>query len=68
MEDRLKVMEQDIKELIKAVAELPEKILEKADSRYAPISVAKWLYWTAGILFTALVGIGVFVIEFIIKK
>lgn len=35
MDDRLKAMEKDIKDLIKAVAELPEKILEKADNRYA---------------------------------
>lgn len=62
MDDRLKAMEKDIKDLIKAVAELPERILEKADTRYAVKETELLVKRVQWLLISAVIGAVLYVV------
>jgi len=68
MEEKVDGLGECITEIKVSIAELPQKMIEKFDERYANKRVEVAIYWLAGLLFTSLIGLGVFIVEVIIKS
>lgn len=66
MQNEIKEVKKDVKDILVKVAEMPEKIFEKCDSRYASIEIQKdvnkFKNWLIYFSLSALVGLGVVVI------
>ena len=68
MNEKMDRLDDKIDDLKVDVAELPQKLIEKLDGRYASKSLEKLIYSTAGALVFLLIGIvGYFFDKFIVK-
>lgn len=72
--DEHKTLMKEIKELGKglediklSLTKLPQELIELFDNRYASKRIETTIYWLGGVLFTALVGLGVFIVERLIQ-
>lgn len=64
----IKQIKDDINDIKLLIAKLPEEFFEKADEKYPSKSVEKGLWWIAGVLFSGLVGVILFLFQEFLSK